>query len=177
MIRLLICLPVCFLFAPSSPESTTAARVPAFADTVADDVSNPLPSAAKMERLASDDPIAFLENCLRHYQRDVKGYTCTFQKQERIGDKVQRTEIIDVAFREEPYSVLFRWVEGRGWPRRASMSKGKTMACCWCGPKAGCGPGGGRRGHARSRRQRRQAVRPLHPQGVRSEKGCPPHAP
>src|SRR5262249_36101594 len=34
------------------------------------------------------------------------------QKQERIGGKLQRTEVIDVAFRDKPHSVLLRWVEG-----------------------------------------------------------------
>src|SRR5438309_545674 len=41
-----------------------------------------LPDNATMERLIQEDPCAFLENCLRRYQRDVKGYTCTLQKQE-----------------------------------------------------------------------------------------------
>jgi len=110
--------------APSAPEPGTAARGPAFADAVADDASNPLPSAAQLERLAREDPVAFLENCLRRYQRNVKGYTCTFLKQERIGDKVQRTETIDVAFREEPYSVLFHWVEGARLAERALFVEG-----------------------------------------------------
>ena len=52
MIRLLICLPICLLMAPSAPEPGPAARGPAFADAVADDASNPLPSAAQLERLA-----------------------------------------------------------------------------------------------------------------------------
>jgi hypothetical protein len=70
------------------------------------------PSAAEMERLARDKPIEFLETCLRVYDRTVKGYTLTMQKQERIGGKLQRTEVIDVAFRDQPPAVLMRWVEG-----------------------------------------------------------------
>lgn len=126
MLRLLICLPLCLLMAPSPPEPSTAAKGAAYADTVNDDASNPLPSTLQMERLAKDDPIAFLENCLRRYQRNVKGYTCTFKKQERIGDRVQKTETIDVAFREEPYSVLFRWVEGARLAERALYVEGEN---------------------------------------------------
>jgi len=100
--------------------------MPTFAESVADDSSSPLPATAEMERLAKDDPIAFLENCLRRYQREVKGYTCTFQKQERINDRLQRTEVIEVAFREEPYSVLFRWVEGARLAERALYVEGEN---------------------------------------------------
>src|SRR5262249_49173793 len=71
-----------------------------------------LPSAADMERLARDKPIEFLETCLRNNDRTVRGYTLVMQKQERIGGKLQRTEVIDVAFRDKPHSVLLRWVEG-----------------------------------------------------------------
>ena len=39
-----------------------------------------LPDAKAMAKLAEKDPVAFLENCLRRYQRDVKGYTCIMQK-------------------------------------------------------------------------------------------------
>jgi hypothetical protein len=77
----------------------------------ADDKSD-TPTPAGMERLARENPVAFLEACLRHYDRTVKGYTLTLQKQERIGGKLQRTEMIDVALREQPFSVLLRWKEG-----------------------------------------------------------------
>jgi hypothetical protein len=42
----------------------------------------------------------------------VKGYTATLQKQERIGSRLEPTELIDVVFRELPFSVLMRWTEG-----------------------------------------------------------------
>ena len=68
-----------------------------------------------MERLAKDNPSGFLEKCLICYKQKVKGYTCTFQKQERIEGKLQDKEIIEVACREKPFSVYFCWIEGPAW--------------------------------------------------------------
>ena len=89
-----------------------------------------LPDAAQMERLAKENPIAFMENCLRRYKRDVKCYTLTFHKQERIGGietgKLQDKEIIDVCFREKPYSVYFCWQEGARKAERALYVEGEN---------------------------------------------------
>jgi hypothetical protein len=71
-----------------------------------------LPSEAALERMAKKDPVAFLETCVRRYDRDVKGFTATLRKQERIDGELQRSEVIDVACRAEPVSVLMRWKEG-----------------------------------------------------------------
>jgi hypothetical protein len=60
-----------------------------------------------------------VEACIRRYQREVKGYTCTMQKQERIKGRLGPKEIIEVAFREDPYSVFLRWIEN---PRKAEQA-------------------------------------------------------
>lgn len=123
MRRLLLGLPVCLVFisglSSKEPPSSTHYR------PVADN-GKPLPSEAAMERLARTDPIAFLETCIRRYDRQVKGFTATLRKQERIDGKLERSEVIDVAFREDPFSVLMIWKEGA---RRASATlyvKGKN---------------------------------------------------
>jgi hypothetical protein len=84
-----------------------------------------LPSNAEMEKLARTDPVAFLENCLRRYDREVKGYRATLQKQERIGGTLQSTEVIDVAFREEPFSVLMKWRKGTRLAQKTLFVKGE----------------------------------------------------
>src|SRR5207302_2160772 len=71
-----------------------------------------LPDNAAMERLAKEDPCAFLENCLRRYQRDIKGYTCILQKQEFLGGRLQPVEVTACWFREQPFSILMRWLDG-----------------------------------------------------------------
>ena len=114
MRRALLCLPLCLL-CTSDSSSLAAPPTAAFRDVA--DTGNPLPSEAEMERLAKDDPIAFLKNCIRRYDREVQGFTTTLRKQERTEGRLQSTEIIDVAFREKPFSVLMRWKEGA---RRAS---------------------------------------------------------
>jgi len=112
MRRLLLLLPLCALiFSPSGekePEKQRTLDLKPFVD----DGKVALPDGEGLEKLAQKDPIAFLENCLRRYQREVKGYTCTFQKQERLDNKLQPSETIAVTFRQDPNSVLFRWKQG-----------------------------------------------------------------
>jgi hypothetical protein len=86
----------------------------------------PLPSGVKMERLARADPIAFLENCLRRYDQEVHGYTCIMQKQERIDNVLHKKEIIEVKFREQPFSVSMHWLEGIGKADRALYIEGEN---------------------------------------------------
>lgn len=114
MRRLLLCLPL-FLVSISDSSSTESPRESHF--NPVEDNGAPLPSEKKMLGLAKSDPIAFLETCIRRYDREVKGYTATLRKQERLGGELQRSEQIAVAFREDPFSVVMRWKEGA---RRAS---------------------------------------------------------
>ncbi len=73
----------------------------------------PLPDADEMEKLARTNPVKFLEECERRYNELVKtGYTMTMQKQERLEGKLQEVELVDVAFRETPYSVYLKWTRG-----------------------------------------------------------------
>jgi Protein of unknown function (DUF1571) len=104
-----ICLPLCLLCISDS-SSTESPPASSFREVV--DRGHPLPSAAEMEHLVKTDAIAFLKECIRRYDREVKGYTATLQKQERIDGRLERTEVIDVAFRETPFSVLMKWKEG-----------------------------------------------------------------
>lgn len=104
----LLCLPLCLLC--TSDSSSLAGPSAAIFRDVADS-GNALPSAAEMERLAKNDPIAFLKECIRRYDREVHGFTATMSKQERIDGQLQRRETIAVDFRENPFSVLMRWKE------------------------------------------------------------------
>jgi hypothetical protein len=105
----LFCLPLCLLFLSDS--SSKEQPPPATFRDVPDNGKTP-PSSDDMERLAQRDPIAFLKECIRRYNQDIKGYTATLQKQETIDGHLERREIIDVAFREDPFGVLMHWKEG-----------------------------------------------------------------
>ena len=109
MRHLLLCLTVCLVFISGS-SSTEPQGSTNFRDVPDNDA--PLPSEDAMERLVKNDPIAFLETCIRRYDREVKGYTTTLRKQERLEGRLQQSELIDVAFREDPFSVLMRWRKG-----------------------------------------------------------------
>lgn len=122
MLRILLCLPVCLTLAPqprTGPEWAESALA-----GVADDGKD-LPDNARMEKLARTDPVAFLENCIKRYDREVKGYACLLHKQERINGKLQPSEEIEVFFREEPFSVLFDWKKGTRLAQRTLYVKGK----------------------------------------------------
>jgi hypothetical protein len=105
-----------------------ALRPPLRASDLAEveDDGDSLPSEAKMNRLAESDPIAFLEACVRRSDREVKGYRCVLHKQERIDGKLQRSEEIAVAFREEPFAVMFEWLEGGRLAFRTLYVKGQN---------------------------------------------------
>ncbi len=99
MARLLVCLPVCLLLAPAYP---SPALDPRQAST----------ELVGKDQLPTGDPFTFLEKCLQRYDREVKGYTLTLRKQERVGGELLPREEIKVAYRNDPPSVFFQWVTG-----------------------------------------------------------------
>lgn len=74
--------------------------------------------------LAQTDHIALLERCLDN-SRQYSDYRLTFEKQERIRGSLQEAQVIDAAFRAEPFSVGMRWVEGAGRGDRALYIEGE----------------------------------------------------
>jgi hypothetical protein len=86
----------------------------------------PLPDSAAMDRLARTDPTAFVENCLRRYQREVQTYHAILHKQERIDSKLRHSEEIDVTFREKPFSVLLVWLKNPGRAERVLYVQGEN---------------------------------------------------
>jgi hypothetical protein len=125
MRRLLLCLSLGFVLVPCNPRADSAPKEGLPPLNKPDDGA-PLPPADDMPRLAKTDPIAFLENCLRRYDREVKGYRCTLQKQERIEGSLKGTEVIDVQFREKPFSVRFDWRSGANLAQRTLYVKGRS---------------------------------------------------
>lgn len=118
-----VCLPLCFLCVSDS-SSTEPPRAAAFREVA--DKGDPLPSNAEMERLAKKDPITFLKECIRRYDREVKGYTTTLRKQERLEGSIHPSEVIEVAFREKPFSVRMAWKEGASRATAVLYVKGEN---------------------------------------------------
>jgi hypothetical protein len=104
-------LPLCLCLGSDRPDPAAPARngneIEAFKD---DGVE--LPRAADLEALARNKPIAFFEACLRRTVREVKGFTTVMEKQERLAGKIYPREIVDVACRQDPFSVYMEWKDG-----------------------------------------------------------------
>jgi hypothetical protein len=79
-----------------------------------------------MEKLARQDPAAFLENCLKRYRREVKGYSLVMQEREREDGELRPTEVIRAYYREEPRSVFLAWLEGAGRADRVLYVEGEN---------------------------------------------------
>jgi hypothetical protein len=122
---LLLCLVPCWLLsaAPSGPARDE--RPPERAVPVVTDEGQRLPDAAEMERLAREQPVDFLRECLLRYKRDVQGYQLTMYKEERIGGVLEAPEVMEVALREKPFSVFLKWDRGARRAERALYVEGE----------------------------------------------------
>jgi hypothetical protein len=79
-----------------------------------------------MVKLAKTDPIAFLEESLKRYDREVKGYKALLVKRERTAGKLHPEERIRIFFREKPFSVRMDWVTGKDLASKTLFVKGEN---------------------------------------------------
>lgn len=83
-------------------------------------------AALKLVPLPYPDPVVFLEKCVERYDREVQGYSCILWKQERVQGKIHPREVVQVYFREHPFSVFMRWLEGAGEAQCALYVQGQN---------------------------------------------------
>lgn len=118
MRRLWLLLPLCLLPILQAPPSP---RQPAPVVRAA------APSAPEMERLAAEDPVAFLEACVARYDREVTSYTTLLVKQERIAGVLQPEEWMRCWFSERPtFRVLMQWEKGQRLAHRTLYVRGEN---------------------------------------------------
>jgi hypothetical protein len=67
-------------------------------------------SPEEMQKLAARDPLEFLRVALKWSDEQVLDYTCRFQKQEKIGGALAKTETMQMKFRAKTFSVYLKWV-------------------------------------------------------------------
>lgn len=115
--------PFCRLLLTASVAFGSAMGLLFFSPTQANDSPSDI---SGMTNLVRNDPFAFLENCLKHYDQTVRGYQLTMQKQERLQGRLQNKEVIEVAFREQPFSVSMRWLEGAKKADRVAYVAGEN---------------------------------------------------
>ncbi|MSQ95103.1 MAG: DUF1571 domain-containing protein [Gemmataceae bacterium] len=80
----------------------------------------------KLEDLAKNKPVEFLEYCLARYEKEVHSYRVIFIKHEKVNEKMRPKEKIRVHFSEKPFSVHFNWIEGRGKALRTLYVEGEN---------------------------------------------------
>ena len=128
MKRALLALVPLLVMAPHmipAPDQKVEGRPPPPPAQTLDDPGR-LPDAARMEQLARTDPVAFLQYCILRHDREVKGYSATMQKQERIDGRLEKKEVIETHYKVEPHSVFLRWREGQRLAARALYVAGQN---------------------------------------------------
>src|SRR5262249_17504828 len=111
---------------PHYPDTDNAPKPAAPRADVVKDNGTALPTAEEMERLARNDVLAFFEQTLRRYGREVKGYSATLQKQETIDGKLYPTEVCEVRLREKPYAIYMAWKSGMRQAERVLYAEGEN---------------------------------------------------
>jgi hypothetical protein len=100
---LLVIAAVAFATVPHGPAVSTTVESPIAAiDAVEGD----------WRSLLATDPAAALGITLANYRREVRGFTATLVKQERIGKTLHTPETIRLAIREQPFAVSMVWQTG-----------------------------------------------------------------
>jgi Protein of unknown function (DUF1571) len=125
MARILVCLPLCLLLAPSYPG---APPVPPIRRLPTSGVVEKVGGDAKLDGLPNPqkDVLGFFKACLNHYDQNVRGYTLNFWKKENIDGKEQPLEILDVWYRDHPLSVYFNWQQGARLAAKALYVEGEN---------------------------------------------------
>ncbi len=123
MIRAILFLPVvllCMAAVPATPVAVSAGprSEPASLGRV--------PSVSEFEHMLQTNPVAAFEASLARLQRDVRGYTCVLQKQERLGGKLSEVDIIRHAVREEPFATTMHWEQGGGAAKATLYVRGEN---------------------------------------------------
>ncbi|MDD4888751.1 MAG: DUF1571 domain-containing protein [Phycisphaerae bacterium] len=62
-------------------------------------------------KLAKEDPVKFFNFALENYHKSYRNYTCRLTKQERLGGRLGEVQVVDIKFKEAPFSVLMVWQE------------------------------------------------------------------
>lgn len=75
--------------------------------------------------LAKSDPVGAFRAGLARYETRVHDYTCTFEKQERVGGRLTAQQVTQVRFREKPFSVNMLWTENEDKARRVIYVEGR----------------------------------------------------
>ena len=80
----------------------------------------------KIISLAHRDHTALLKLAIKNYTATITDYTGKFHKQERIGKKLGKKQVISFKFREKPFSVAMKWDKNAGSANRLLYIEGQN---------------------------------------------------
>ena len=110
MLRVFIAALVSFAAAPEPPQPRYVGdAAPALGGSFSD---APLPTQEEFDALARSDAIAFLDAARTRLHREVRTFSTTLVKQERVQGTLNNPETIQLVGRAEPFSVLMIWTQG-----------------------------------------------------------------
>ncbi len=95
------------------------------AEATADSSRAPILTPTERLQLAERDPLAFLEWCHKRHVETVRDYRCIFRKQENLDGALGDEEVIEIRYREKPYSVDMHWVENARRAARVTYVAGR----------------------------------------------------
>ena len=61
--------------------------------------------------IAKSDQELLMKMAVEHYKKNIKDYTGTFTKQERVGKKLLKEQVIDFKFRDKPFSIYLEFTK------------------------------------------------------------------
>jgi hypothetical protein len=83
--------------------------------------------SAPLASLARRDPLGLVHLAQERCEHQIRDYSCVFIRQEKIGDKLTPQQHIQVLYRNEPQSVLMKWIRNEGQVRRAVYVAGRLV--------------------------------------------------
>lgn len=102
------------VFAQEQAKAAKAARPQIAGKAQADTSAVPDTVRPEIIEQAKKDYSALLRRSIAHYEKNVRDYTGTFHKQERIDRKLAAEQVISFKFKEKPFSVFMKWDKNAG---------------------------------------------------------------
>lgn len=121
-LRWLLIAAICFVAAPAPiPGPAAESTVPDLPPVA----SGPLPTQDELAHLAQTDPVAMFAACRARFEEQVRTYTATMVKQERVFGVLHPEETVKIAVRVEPYAVTMIWTAGARQVKVGGFNLGK----------------------------------------------------
>jgi len=98
--------------APAPATAAAPAPAPAASEPALQGAAKAVhPKPAELAKLAAANPLEFLRAALNWSDDKVTDYTCRFQKQEKIGNELRKTETMQMKFRANVFGIYLKWIE------------------------------------------------------------------